>query len=251
MKPKTYKTEAIVLKKSRLREADSIVTLYTPHFGKIRAVAKGALRPKSKLRGHIEPLVHSQMQLAHGQNMDTVTQSETLESFLPLRNDLLATSYAIYVAELTDRFSPDGEANYPLFKLLRDTLRRLCQAHNDRSLLLHFELHLLGHLGYRPELHKCVSCSSLVTPTTNFFCIAEGGVICPGCRERGYALRPLSVNALKALRFLQDNDYDTTQRLRITSELSLALQPLVHGYINYLLDREVKSMSWVDRLRAT
>jgi DNA repair protein RecO (recombination protein O) len=237
MKPKTYKTEAIVLKKSRLREADSIVTLYTPHFGKIRAVAKGALRPKSKLRGHIEPLVHSQMQLAHGQNMDTVTQSETLESFLPLRNDLLATS--------------DGEANYPLFKLLRDTLRRLCQAHNDRSLLLHFELHLLGHLGYRPELHKCVSCSSLVTPTTNFFCIAEGGVICPGCRERGYALRPLSVNALKALRFLQDNDYDTTQRLRITSELSLALQPLVHGYINYLLDREVKSMSWVDRLRAT
>jgi DNA repair protein RecO (recombination protein O) len=232
MKPKTYRTEAIVLKKSRLREADSTVTLYTPHFGKIRAVAKGVLRPKSKLRGHIEPLVHSQMQLAHGRNIDTVTQSETLESFLPLRNDLLATSYAIYVAELTDRFSPDGEANYPLFKLLRDTLRRLCQTHNDRSLLLHFELHLLGHLGYRPELH-------------------EGGVICPGCRERGYALRPLSVNALKALRFLQDNDYDSTQRLRITSELSLALQPLLHGYINYLLDREVKSMTWIDRLRAT
>ena len=70
--PKSYRTEALVLKRSRFREADSLVTLFTPRFGKIRAVAKGAFRPKSKLRGHVEPLVHSQMQLTQGQNLDTV-----------------------------------------------------------------------------------------------------------------------------------------------------------------------------------
>src|SRR4030042_4942105 len=95
--PKSYKTEGIVLKRSRFREADSIVTLYTPRYGKIRAVAKGALRPKSKLRGHVEPLIYSQIQLTQGQNLDTVTQGETLESFLPLRADLLTDSCATYV----------------------------------------------------------------------------------------------------------------------------------------------------------
>jgi len=248
--PKTYRTEAVVLKKTRFREADSIVTLYTPHLGKIRAVAKGAIRPKSKLRGHVEPLIHSQIQLTQGQNLETVTQGEIIEGFLPLRNDLLATSFAVYVADLTERFSPDGQANYPLFRLLLDTLRQLCKPYNDKVLPLYFELHLLGCAGYRPELHKCVSCNSLIKPTTNFFSITDGGVVCPLCREHGQVLRSLSLDTLKVLRFLQHNDYFTAQRLRITPELSHVLQPLLHGYINYILEREVKSRVWLDRLRA-
>jgi len=248
--PKSFRTEAVVLKRSRLREADSLLTLYTPRFGKIRAVAKGALRPKSKLRGHVEPLIYSQIQLTQGQDLDTVTQGETLESFLPLRDDLLTTSYAIYIAELTDRFTPEGEANYSLFQLLVHTLRRLCQAHNDITLLMHFELHLLDQLGYRPELYRCVNCDSPLTPITNFFSITDGGVVCPACHQQEHFLRPLSINALKVLRFLQRNDYLTTQRIHLSPELSLDLQPLLHGYITYLLEREVKSMTWIDRLRA-
>lgn len=247
---KTYKTEAIVLKASRLGEADSLLTLYTPHLGKIRALARGALRPKSKLRGHVQPLMHSQMQLAQGQNLDVVTQSETLECFLPLRDQLLDTSYAIYIAELTDRFSPEGEPNRPLFNLIVETLRRLCQEHNANVLILHFEIHFLRHLGYKPELHKCVLCDCSVVPTMNFFSIPEGGVVCPHCCEGEQPLRPLSVDALKVLRFLQSSDYPTAQRLRITAGLSLDLQPLLHGYISYLLEREVKSMAWIDRLKA-
>jgi DNA repair protein RecO (recombination protein O) len=70
--PRLYNTEAIALKKTQLGEADCIVTLYTPYLGKLRAVAKGARRSKSKLGGHIEPLCYSKMLLARGQNLDII-----------------------------------------------------------------------------------------------------------------------------------------------------------------------------------
>src|SRR4030067_555935 len=102
--PRNYQTEAIVIKKTKLGEADSILTLYTPHLGKIQGFAKSLRKPKSKLAGHLELLTHSQVSLARGRNLDTITGSQTVNSFLPLKSDLNLTSYALYVAELTDQF---------------------------------------------------------------------------------------------------------------------------------------------------
>ena len=87
-KPRNYQTEAIIIKKTKLGEADRILTLYTPHLGKIQAVAKGVRRPRSKLAGHLELLTHSQVSLARGRNLETITGSQTINSFLPLKSDL-------------------------------------------------------------------------------------------------------------------------------------------------------------------
>ncbi|MDI6814588.1 MAG: DNA repair protein RecO, partial [Dehalococcoidales bacterium] len=87
-KPRNYQTEAIIIKKIKLGEADRILTLYTPHLGKIRAVARGVRRPRSKLAGHLELLTHSLVSLARGRNLDTITGSQTINSFLPLKSDL-------------------------------------------------------------------------------------------------------------------------------------------------------------------
>ena len=130
-----YNTEAVVLRKSELGEADSILTLYTPKRGKLRAVARGVRRPKSKLGGHVELLTYSQMSLSKSRNLDIITQSQTIESFLPLRDDLLRTSQALYVAEIIGQSTAEEEANYPLFKLLVDTLHWLCHARNGETAL--------------------------------------------------------------------------------------------------------------------
>jgi hypothetical protein len=87
-RPRVYKTEAIVLKRTNLGEADNIITLYTPNFGKIRAVAKGVRRPKSKLGGHLDLLTQSALLLAQGQNLDIITQAQSIESFLTLKSDI-------------------------------------------------------------------------------------------------------------------------------------------------------------------
>ena len=248
-KPRTYQTEAIIIKKTKLGEADRILTLYTPELGKIQAVAKGVRRPKSKLAGHLELLTHSLVSLARGRNLDTITGSQTINSFLPLRSDLELTAYALYAVELVNQFTADHIENLPLFRLLLETMEQLCQARNSELVLRHFELHLLNEVGYRPQLQQCVACRQLLKPVTNSFCSSAGGMLCPNCRQCQPLTQPLSVNALKVLRLLQRSDYRTVSRLKINLELSHELEAVMRDYLKYLLEREVKSAAWLDTLR--
>ena len=248
-KPRNYQTEAIIIKKIKLGEADRILTLYTPHLGKIQAVAKGVRRPRSKMAGHLELLTQSQVSLARGRNLDTITGSQTIDSFLPLKSNLELTSYGLYAIELTHQFTADHVENYPLFGLLLETMHRLCQGGNSELVLRYFELHLLNLVGYRPQLEQCVSCHSPLQPISNLFSPSAGGVLCPNCLKSQPLTHPLSVNALKVLRWLQGSDFNATSKLRMKPALSRELEGVTRGYIEYLLEREVKSTAWLDSLR--
>ncbi len=248
-KPRNYQTEAIIIKKTKLGEADRILTLYTPHLGKIQAVAKGVRRPRSKMAGHLELLTHSLVSLARGRNLDTITGSQTINSFLPLKSNLELASCALYTIELVDQFTADHIENYPLFQSLLETMGYLCQAGNNELVLRYFELHLLNEVGYRPQLQRCVSCQATLEPTINSFCSAAGGILCPNCRQSQPLTYPLSVNALKVLRLLQGSDHDIISRLKMNPKLSHELEEVMRGYLKYLLEREVKSVAWLDTLR--
>jgi len=247
---RNYQTEAIIIKKIKLGEADRILTLYTPYLGKIRAVAKGVRRPKSKMAGHLELLTHSLVSLARGRNLDTITGSQTINSFLPLKSDLKLTSYGLYATELVDQFTADHIENRPLFQVLLETMQRLCRRGDNELVLRYFELHLLNQVGYRPQLQQCVSCRQPLEPTTNSFCPGAGGMLCPSCCQSQPLTRPVSVNALKVLRLLQSSDYDTVVKLKMDSELSHQLEMVMRDYLRYLLEREVKSAAWLDTLRS-
>ncbi len=248
-KPRNYQTEAIIIKKIKLGEADRILTLYTPHLGKIRAVAKGIRRPRSKLAGHLELLTHSLVSLARGRNLDTITGSQTINSFLPLKSDLWLTSCGLYATELIDQFTADHIENYPLFQLLLETMHHLSQDGNRELVLRYFELHLLNEVGYRPQLQQCVSCHLPLEPVTNSFCSSAGGMLCPNCCQSQPLTYPLSVNGLKVLRLLQNRDYNIISRLKMNPELSRELEEVMRDYLKYLLEREVKSTAWLDTLR--
>ena len=110
-----YQTAAIIIKKTKLGEADRILTMYTPGLGKIQGVAKGVRRPKSKLSGHLELLTYSQVTLALGHNLDTITGSQSINSFTPLKTDLWLTSYGLYVIELVNQFTAEHVVDEKLF----------------------------------------------------------------------------------------------------------------------------------------
>ena len=247
--PRVYQTEAIVLKRIKLGEADRILTLYTADLGKIKAVAKGTRRPKSKLGGHVELLTHSLLMLARGRNLDIITQAQTIDNFLALKDDLGRISYSLYILELVDSFTAEHIENRRLFSLLLDTLHRLSQAEDGESVLRYFELHLLDHLGYRPRLQQCAGCSAPLQPATNFFSSSQGGALCHDCGYQEPIARPLSLNALKVLRLWQECDYATASRVRINSQLSSELEQVLREYIRYLLERQLKSTAWLDKLR--
>ena len=258
---RNYQTEGVILKQTRLGEFDKIVTIYTPEFGKLRAVAKGACRPKSKLGGNVEPLTHSLMLLAKGRNLDIVTQSQTIDGFLALKSDLWRMACGLYVLELIDSFTIEGGENRLLFDLLLDTLQRLSQPDSSETALRYFELHLLDHLGYRPQLRRCVTCDSPLKPVVNFFSPGKGGLLCPTCNseENGryeqidtippQPSRPLSVGALKVLRLWQRCDYAAARRVKVKAELSRELEQVLCQYIRYIVQRELKSLTWLKEVR--
>jgi DNA repair protein RecO (recombination protein O) len=247
--PRTYQTEAIILKRIKLGEADRILTLYTPDLGKLKAVAKGTRRPKSKLGGHVELLTHSKLMLARGRNLDIITQAQTIDNFLPLKDNLERISYGLYIAELVDSFTAEHIENRSLFDLLLNTLHQLSQAKDGDTILRYFELRLLDCLGYRPQLQQCTECNSPLQPQTNFFSSSHGGVLCHDCGYHEPMARPLSLNALKVLRLWQNCDYATAGRVKINSELSTELEQVMREYIKYLLERQLKSTAWLDKLK--
>ena len=248
-KPRSYDTEAVIIKKTKLGEADRILTLYTPHLGKIQGFAKGVRRTKSKLSGHLELLTYSLVSLARGRNIDTITGSQTINSFLKLKSNLELTSYALYITELVNQFTADHIENYPLFQLLLKTMEQLCQGGDNELVLRHFELHMLAEVGYRPQLRQCVSCRTPLEAITNSFCPGAGGMLCPDCRQGQPPSDPLSVNGLKVLRLLQGSDYNTATRLKLPPELSRELEAVMRNYLEYLLERDIKSTAWLDTLK--
>jgi DNA repair protein RecO (recombination protein O) len=247
--PKEYQTEALIIKKIKLGEADRILTLYTTDYGKIEAVAKGIRRPKSKMAGHLELLTYSHLRLARGRNLDTIIGAQTVDSLMPLKNDLWLTSWGLYVCELITQFTAAHVPNLALFQLSLETLQRLAEANNSDLTLRYFELHLFEQTGYRPQLQECVSCRAELKPEVNIFCSSSGGILCPNCKFEHQDGFPISVDALKVLRLLQRSNFEVIRRLRINLELARELKGILENYIRYLLEREVKSAAWLDNLR--
>jgi len=258
---RNYQTQGIILKQTKLGESDKIVTIYTPEFGKLKAVAKGACRPGSKLGGNVEPLTYSLMLLAKGRNLDIITQSQTINGFLALKSDLWRMACGLYILELIDSFTVEGGENRPLFDLLLDILDQLSEPDSKETVLRYFELHLLHHLGYRPQLRRCVNCDSPLKPVVNFFSPGKGGLLCPHCSsEENHSYDqiepisltpplPISVGALKVLRLWQSCDYATARRVRVKPELSRELEQVLQQHIRCILQRELKSLTWLKELR--
>jgi DNA repair protein RecO (recombination protein O) len=247
--PRVYQTEAIIIKRFNLGEADRILTLYTPDYGKVKAVAKGSRRPKSKLGGHVELLTHSLLLLARGRNLDIVTQAQTINCFLPLKDDLKRMSCGLYISELVDSFTEERIENRGIFQIMCDTLQQLTQTTNAGITLRYFELRLLDNSGYRPQLQKCANCNQMLRPVANYFSSTQGGVLCPECGYQEPLAINLSLNALKVMRLWQSCDYATATKININAELDSELEYIMRDHIKYILDRQIKSTAWLDKLK--
>ncbi|MBI4499081.1 MAG: DNA repair protein RecO [Chloroflexi bacterium] len=246
--PRVYKVDAVVLKHTRLGETDRVLTLFTPHLGKMRAVAKGVAKPTSRMAGHLQPLTQTSLLVARGRTLDVITQAQTLDSFRLLREELWRTSAGLYLAELVDRFTEEHSESRPLYDLVARALRWLCVAPAADLPLRSFEIQMLEHLGYRPELYHCLGCMEELEPRAHRFSPQDGGLRCARCigAEGG---RPVSLNAQKVLRLLQRDDRSTIARLRLDPSLAAELERLLRQYLTYLLERDLKSTAFLDLVR--
>ena len=248
---RSFRVEAVVLRHVDYGEADRMLTLYTRQLGKTRALAKGARKIASRKAGHIEPFTYVKLQLAQGRDMPLITQADTVDAYQPLRDDLILTSQASYVLELLDRFTyADEMENSALFLLLTDTLSRLAAKTDPWLVIRYYEIRLLDHLGFRPQLFECANCGREIKPEDQFFSFSAGGVICPRCAQGLRNLQNISVEALRYLRHFQRSSYADATRARPTPDVQQEVETLMQGYFTYLLERELNTPGFLKKIRS-
>ena len=239
-----------MLRHSDYGEADRLLTLYTRQLGKTRALAKGARKIASRKAGHIEPFTHAKLQLAKGRDLLILTQADTVDAYLPLREDLILTSHASYVMELLDRFTYEEEIESPsTFRLLTDTLSRLASKSDPWLVIRYYEMRLLDHLGFRPQLFECANCGREIKAEDQYFSFSAGGVICPRCGKGLPNLHAISVEALKYLRHFQRSSYAEATRARPDLDVQQETETLMQGYFTYLLERELNTPGFLKKIK--
>jgi len=249
-----FRTQAIVLSRRDFGESDRLLKLFTPDFGKISAIAKGARKPQSKVSGHVELFARVDVMIHKGRNLDILVQAELIDPYLGLREDLTRGAYANYAAELLDRFTADEDvAQTDLFVLLHQTLQRLANDDDDPRLATRFyELLLLDLVGFRPELMECVVDREPLLPKAHFFSNDEGGVVSQSAAPQvASGLVSIDFDTLKLLRHMQRNakKYERVKSLKITSDQHAHAERIMLGYISYLLERQLESIDFIRRLR--
>jgi DNA repair protein RecO (recombination protein O) len=248
---RSQRVEAIVLRHSDWGEADRMLGLFTRELGKVRAVAKGARKARSRKAGHLEPFTRVSLLLARGRDAWIVTQAEAVEPHLALREDLVRVGYAAYVVELLDRFTYEEGENVALYRLLTETLQRLDTEPAAAFCVRYYEMRLLDQVGFRPQLQTCMHCGGEIQAEDQFFSAEQGGVICPRCGPGMLGSRTVSVGALRILRHLQRSSYIEAHRLPLSITTDRELENLMQHYLTYLLERGLNSPAFLRRVRST
>jgi DNA repair protein RecO (recombination protein O) len=238
-----YRDEAVVLRTHKLGEADRIVTLLTREHGKVRAVAKGVRRTRSRFGARLEPFMMTDVQLYEGRNLDTVTQAETLQPY----GERLVADYPRYTAgtamlETAERLTEEREPAVQQFLLLVGGLRTLAAGRHDSSLVLDaYLVRSLSVAGWAPSFADCSRCGALGPHRA--FAVASGGVVCPSCRPAGsVSPAPATLELLAALLAGDWVGADASE-VRHRREAS----GLVSAYLQWHLERGVRALRLVER----
>jgi len=190
-----YRDTGVVLRTYRLGEADRIIVLMTAQHGKVRAVAKGVRKTKSRFGGRLEPTSHVALLLYEGRQLDVINQAESLDYLRAVREDLDRLTRAMALLEVVEQVAQEREPDPRLYQMLVGALRTLA-AQPAPLLVPAFYWKVLANDGLRPELDGCVSCGS-PEPLVAFD-VGEGGVLCRTCR-RGVALSPGALDLLRRI----------------------------------------------------
>jgi DNA repair protein RecO (recombination protein O) len=239
-----YRDEGVVLRTQKLGEADRIVTVLTRRHGKVRAVAKGVRRTKSKFGARLEPFSHVDLQFYTGRNLDIVSQAESIRSYgAGIAADYPAYTAGTAVLETADRLTAEEkEPSLRLFLLVIGALRALDErAHPSGLVLDAFLLRAMSVAGWEPALSECARCGE--DGPHRHFSVPAGGTVCPTCRPTGSAMpNPVTIQLLDAL---LTGDWDRAEASQSASRREGS--GLVAALLQWHLERGLRSLSLVDR----
>jgi DNA repair protein RecO (recombination protein O) len=269
-----------VLRTQKLGEADRIITLLTRHNGRVRAVAKGVRRTKSRFGARLEPFTHVDVLIHSGRSLDVITQAEVIRAYgTPLVSDYPKYTAGTAMLETAERFTPvEKEPAIRQFLLLIGGLRALGDAvepsdpadddepaesgvsgeaddfggvvppeggeppRDPRMVLDAYFLRSLTFAGYAPALAECARCGSQDKPLVAF-AVAAGGMVCADCRQPG-AASPAQQTVTLMIALLKG---DWGQAMRSERRHRVECSGLVAAYLQWHLEHSIRSLRHVER----
>jgi DNA repair protein RecO (recombination protein O) len=243
---RVYKAHAVVLARIPIGETDKVVTLLTREWGKLRAIAKGARRPTSRLAGATELFTHARMLMSVGQNLDVITQAEVRESFPGLRQDLMKIGHASYLTELADAVTAERQPNAELFDLLLSALYVVERSDRPDLGARMFELNALRLLGYEPQLARCVRDRAALEGAGLAFSAARGGALCGRCAPETPGALPLSRGVLALMRQLLVAEPPAVARLGASEEERAELARHLTAFVRTRFEAPFRSLTFIE-----
>ncbi len=255
-----YRDDGIVLRTQKLGEADRIITVLGRSTGRVRAVAKGVRRTKSRFGARLEPFTHVDLMLHPGRSLDVITQAEVIRPYgEPLAGDYPRYTAGVAMLETAERFTPvEKEPALRQLLLLIGGLRALVgKEHDPRLVLDAFLLRSLAVAGYAPVLEECARCGApgngrdsagngRATGATRLpaFAVAAGGMMCAACRPPG-AASPAAGTVTLMLALLR-GDWESADRSERRHQVECS--GLVAAYLQWHLEHSIRSLRHVERV---
>lgn len=212
-----YRTQAFILNKADLWEADQVFTVFTKDFGKLKILGKAIRKIKSKLRSGIEPFYLSEIEFIQGKNHKTLTDATAIEKLKNVRQDLEKLEIVSQIIENADDLIKGEEKDEDIWNLLTEVFEKLndykLQTINYSLIYYYFLWNLFSILGYQIDLYYCGNCQKKLVPEKLYF-DSEEGIICSSC-FKGAADKQICLEIIKILRLFLEKDWNILLRLKI------------------------------------
>lgn len=242
---RTYRTNAIVLDRTKLGEQDLILTLLAQSGRQIRAVGKGARKPGGRLAARVDLFSQTDFLLAHGRNLDVVAEASLVEPHEGLRGDLSRVSAAsamCEIARLTCYEDMDDPFLYPLLaRALGACEEAADQQHLDLCVAA-YAFKALAHGGWRPELNGCVACGDRAVSR---FSVAAGGVLCESCAKGIAGAEPITSSQVAWVAALIGSTFDQLLQAQVDLETSTFLVSLAHRWAATHLEARLRAFEFM------
>jgi DNA repair protein RecO (recombination protein O) len=246
----SYPLRALVLRKTKLGEADLIVTMLAADGHQVRAVAKGARKTKSRFGARVEPFSVVDLLLHTGRTLEVIAEVEIVRSHDAVRGDLDRSEAGSVVVDLLDKISVEGQGEPKLFAMALATLDAMEAALPETQPLLvsAFLLKALAMHGYRPSLEECAACAGDVGDAM-LFSPRTGGCVCRSCSAEDPSALPMSADERAVMRALLRAKMADVEALGVPDQLRDDVLRIVVGYVGYHVPARMKALDMYARAR--
>ncbi|MEH6939488.1 DNA repair protein RecO [Bacillus sp. JJ664] len=245
------RVEGIVLRANPYGESNVIITLLTRELGKIGVVARGAKKTNSRLASVTQLFTYGSYLIQKGSGLGTLSQGELIDSFRDLREDLIATSYASIIVELTDKAVEEKKNNPYLFELILQLLQRMNDGADAEALTYLYMTKMIPVLGYHPFFDYCINCKCSANENIFVaFSVKDGGFLCQRCKHTDPYAFSITEKSVKLMRLFYHFDVNRLGKIEVSEQTKKVIQQILFSYYDEYSGIYLKSRKFLEQLKA-